>query len=128
MAKNTVDADAIYKLGKDTIKKLDDMHVKIGNIKKAIDRMAEGDGTMAYWSGERALEWYAASYKNVANSYNRVAKIADAMRVEILYGIDSYNKDKDDTSKAKLNTLKGQFIHLRDQAKNEAKKIATAGV
>lgn len=127
MAKNTVDADKICDLAKSTLKQLDEMITKIDSVKRAIDKMAEGDGTMAYWSGDRALEWYAASYKNVANSYIRVAKIADAMRVEILYGIDSFNKDKNDTSKAKLNTLKGQFMHLRDQAKREANKISPAG-
>ncbi|MBQ3422020.1 MAG: hypothetical protein IJH34_10190 [Romboutsia sp.] len=122
--KNRVDADAIATLAKEMKNKLIQMNSGIDDVKDKLDEFGRGDGDIAYWSGEQAQDWFGKAYKNLANSYLRVAKTCDAMRVTLKYAYDSYTKDKNtSTKKATLSNLKGQYDSLYSQAMSAAKKI-----
>lgn len=121
--KNRVDATEVSDVAINTYKELKTMYEKLKSAKNNIDKLAHGEDGIAFWSGTRAVEWYANSYKNIANSLVRVAKMADAEVVLIRYALDSYNKDKDD-SKGSLKTYKKLLIDLRDDCKTTANKLA----
>lgn len=125
MGKNRVDADAIAKLAKNMHNKLIEMNSGIDKVKDKLDEFGRGDGEIAYWSGETAQDWFGKAYKNLANSYLRVAKTCDAMRVTLKYAIDSYKKDNSSatTKKSTLAQLKGKYDSLYTTSTKAAKEI-----
>lgn len=127
--KNRVDPDSALTLAKQSEDHLREMMDALKGAKAAIDTMANGDGKTAYWSGTTAMKWYAASYKNIANSYVRIANIANSMSVICQYAIRVIKTDTDTDyygyTPQTLAKVQGAIESVRKTAIKEAKALAT---
>lgn len=97
------------------------------NLKSHLDTFGRGDGEYAYWSGTRALKWFETSYKNVANNYVRMAKMANAMlkicqATEDIYSSDGQSKNNKYLDN--LDTYEGAFKSMATDYYSKAKAIA----
>ena len=138
MAKQAVDYEKLEQLNSDIKKQLATLESNIDDLKDAIKKMANGDGTIAYWSGSSAHDWYLKAFRNVANNYVRSARISERMRVVNAYAGKTAEKDMSKVEnknsktytklrnhKTKIDKSIGAFVTLRSEYVDDAKKIVS---
>ena len=74
-----------------------------------------------------ALKWFETSYRNVANNYVRMARMANAMlkiceATEAIYASDGQRKNNKYLDN--LDTYEGAFKNMATDYNSKAKKIA----
>lgn len=109
----------------------DQVKNKIPNTNTKIKEMAKGDGTIAYWSGKRAYNWYGTAFANIANDYQDCINVANAVgsfaanAANVAATNDAESADSGVAKK--LGNYATKFHDLAVKAKNQRKKVLSDG-
>ena len=132
MAKKTFDPSEALKHVKKIYTMVETLVNKnIPNTNTKIKEMAKGDGSIAYWSGKRAYNWYGSAFANIANDYQDCINVCNAVGSFASYAAEIGKENDKETGDSgvpkKLENYASKFHDLATKAKNKRKKVLNNG-